>query len=322
MNPLISVIITNYNYAQYIQKAIESVSNQTYPNIELLIYDDGSSDDSLAIIDKTLPSVKLSKVKLIQQENKGIVKTRNRALQELTGSYYIFLDADDFFDADFVSSLYQIAIDTGADVIYPNWHVVELETGNDYKTDFPEFTLEGLQRQQLHVSPESLVKTAAIKDVTFEMELVAEDWHFFLQMAFLGKKFKLAKDNYINYQVKPNSRASQNSYTEDTFLFESILTEFREKYMDQVIEPDYISQKRMAELELDRAAIQERLRISDENLKLLSHSNTNLTMQLSQLKNQIVDLQSIINQKELHIQNLERSKFGRIQRMLRKGLKK
>lgn len=143
MNPLISVIITNYNYAQYIQKAIESVSNQTYPNIELLIYDDGSSDDSLAIIDKTLPSVKLSKVKLIQQENKGIVKTRNRALQELTGSYYIFLDADDFFDADFVSSLYQIAIDTGADVIYPNWHVVELETGNDYKTDFPEFTLEG-----------------------------------------------------------------------------------------------------------------------------------------------------------------------------------
>ncbi|GAA2826301.1 glycosyltransferase family 2 protein [Lactococcus raffinolactis] len=322
MKPLISVIITNYNYGQYIEKAIQSVSDQTYANIELLIYDDGSNDHSVELIEKILPSVTVSKVKFIQQENQGIVKTRNRALKELTGDYYIFLDADDYFDSDFVDSLYQIAAETGVDVVYPNWHVIELDTGKDYHTDFPEFSLEGLQRQQVHITPESLVKTAAVENVEFQSEFIAEDWQFFLHLAFLGKTFKLAKTSYINYQVKANSRTSRNSYTEDTFAFEAILDEFREEFTTQVIEQGYIAQKRTAELEVDRAAIQERLRISEENLSLLSQSNTYLTEEVAQLEQQKNDLMAVITQKETHIQNLEQSKLGRLQRFFRRGLRK
>ena len=69
MKPLISVVITNYNYSQYIEKAIQSICEQTYPNIELLIYDDGSTDQSIAVIETILPSISLTKVQFVKQTN-------------------------------------------------------------------------------------------------------------------------------------------------------------------------------------------------------------------------------------------------------------
>lgn len=315
MKPLISVVITNYNYGQYVGKAIQSVANQTYPNLELLIYDDGSTDDSVSVIESMLSSTSLSNVKLIKQANKGIVKTRNLALQAITGDYFIFLDADDYFDAGFIENLYQIACETNADVVYPNWHVIELDTGIRYHTDFPEFSLEGLQRQELHLNPESLVKSSSVNDVKFQSDFVAEDWQFFLQLAFRGKKFELAKNCYTNYQVKANSRASSNSYTDDTFAFEAILDDFRPIYGDQVISAGFLTKKRMSELEVDRAAIRERLRIADI-------SAISLSQKLEQLERKEKELYDIIAQKDVHIYNLENSKLGRLQRFLRKEFKK
>ena len=89
--PLVSVVITNYNYAQYVGEAIESVLNQTYKNLEIIVIDDGSTDDSLDEID-----VYQSKIRIVARENRGVVYTRNEGMSLAKGEFICFLDADDY----------------------------------------------------------------------------------------------------------------------------------------------------------------------------------------------------------------------------------
>src|SRR5579863_9473046 len=87
--PLISVVINNYNYAQYVGEAIESVAAQTYDNVEILCVDDGSKDDSAAVIRR------YSQVKAIFKSNGGQSSAVRAGLDSAKGDIIIFLDADD-----------------------------------------------------------------------------------------------------------------------------------------------------------------------------------------------------------------------------------
>lgn len=92
--PKVSVIIPVYNASKYIDKCISSVVNQSYPNIEIIVIDDGSTDSSLDIANK----YKSNAVKIISQTNKGAAAARNAGLQIATGEYIQFLDADDILE--------------------------------------------------------------------------------------------------------------------------------------------------------------------------------------------------------------------------------
>lgn len=89
-SPLVSVIIPNYNYADYLREAIASVLAQTYENIEIIVVDDGSSDNSRATIESYG-----EKVTGIFQQNQGVSATRNNGVKASRGEYIAFLDADD-----------------------------------------------------------------------------------------------------------------------------------------------------------------------------------------------------------------------------------
>ncbi|HMO80754.1 MAG TPA: glycosyltransferase [Pyrinomonadaceae bacterium] len=90
MKPLVSAIIPNYNYARYVGEAVESALSQTYPNIEVIVVDDGSKDNSLKVLEKYR-----DRVKIIEQVNSGVCVARNRGVAESAGEYIAFLDADD-----------------------------------------------------------------------------------------------------------------------------------------------------------------------------------------------------------------------------------
>ncbi|WP_172982781.1 glycosyltransferase family 2 protein [Roseovarius bejariae] len=94
-NPLVSVIIPSYNHAQYIEYAIESVLAQTYPNIELIIVDDGSSDNSHEVIRKyeEHPQIRI----ILNKKNKGQSAVINQALAASSGKYIAILPSDDWF---------------------------------------------------------------------------------------------------------------------------------------------------------------------------------------------------------------------------------
>jgi Glycosyltransferases, probably involved in cell wall biogenesis len=90
MTPLISVIIPNYNYSKYLREAIESVLEQTYPNIEVIVVDDGSKDNSKEILESYE-----GKIKTVFQKNQGVSAARNNGAAISSGEFLAFLDADD-----------------------------------------------------------------------------------------------------------------------------------------------------------------------------------------------------------------------------------
>lgn len=97
-SPLVSVIVPCYNHAQFVSKSIESVLFQTYKNIELIVIDDGSKDDSVKIINELRERYNFT---FVVQENKGICRTLNRAIKEFSkGEYIALLASDDFWHAD------------------------------------------------------------------------------------------------------------------------------------------------------------------------------------------------------------------------------
>ena len=99
MNKKISVIIPVYNTnPEFLQKAINSVLNQTYKNIEVIIVNDGSTDNNTLNFLKTLDN---KNINIINQENKGLGGARNTGINSATGDYIGFLDADDWLDKNF-----------------------------------------------------------------------------------------------------------------------------------------------------------------------------------------------------------------------------
>lgn len=90
VSDLVSVVIPCYNQSHFLGKAIESLFNQTYQNFEIIVVDDGSTDNEIALI-----TSKFDNVRLIKQKNMGLADARNTGLRESTGEFIVFLDSDD-----------------------------------------------------------------------------------------------------------------------------------------------------------------------------------------------------------------------------------
>src|SRR5215211_9350661 len=86
---LVSVVIPCYNQAHFLGEAIESVLSQSYRNFEILVVDDGSTDNTSEVASR------YERVRIVRQENRGLSGARNRGLREAKGEYVVFLDADD-----------------------------------------------------------------------------------------------------------------------------------------------------------------------------------------------------------------------------------
>ncbi len=103
--PLVSVIITTYNYAKFLPRSVESVLNQTYCNSEIIIVDDGSTDETQLIIKENWQA------KYFYQANKGLAAARNAGINKSSGEYLVFLDADDWLETDALEQNYHIIKD-------------------------------------------------------------------------------------------------------------------------------------------------------------------------------------------------------------------
>lgn len=96
---LISVIVPVYNVENYLCKCVDSIINQTYNNLEIILVDDGSTDGSASICDEYV--LKDSRVKVIHKENGGVSSARNIGIAEASGEYICFVDSDDWLELDY-----------------------------------------------------------------------------------------------------------------------------------------------------------------------------------------------------------------------------
>lgn len=123
--PLVTVYITNYNYEKFIKQAVESVLNQSFQNFELLIIDDGSTDNSKDIIESYAPD---PKIRVVYQQNKGLNITNNIALQLASGKYIMRLDADDYLIAEALEKMVKVLqSDDDLGLVFPDYYLVDSE---------------------------------------------------------------------------------------------------------------------------------------------------------------------------------------------------
>ena len=114
--PGISVIIPVYNVENYIGKCIDSVLNQTFQDFEIIIVNDGSTDNSQNVIDELLHSYP-EKIRSFQKDNGGLSSARNYALDRAKGEYVTFLDSDDYLDSDYLEVHYKEAMTHNSDMV-------------------------------------------------------------------------------------------------------------------------------------------------------------------------------------------------------------
>ena len=118
-NPVVSIILAIWNVEPYIHKCLDSILNQTYKELEIILVDDGSPDNCPAICDEY--AAKDTRIKVIHKPNGGVSAARQDGLDAATGDYIIFLDPDDYVERDMIKCLVEKAEETGADMVTSNF---------------------------------------------------------------------------------------------------------------------------------------------------------------------------------------------------------
>ena len=236
MKDLISVVVTCYNHQDYIEQCLRSIFAQTYRNIELLVLDDGSSDHSAEIIEAVLADSPFP-TRFESHENMGVVKTRNKALQQIQGTYFIFVDSDDFLDSDYIESFYTSMVQEEADIVY----------GDLYDPDKKEVYLKSKPYDKLafltenYISNCSLIRRSVADGIYYDEALnreKLEDYDFLLNLIInQGAKPVYDAKTKLNYRVFDKESISKRDSTR--YHYEMYLKILR-KYVKQI--PDEIYQ--------------------------------------------------------------------------------
>lgn len=207
--PLVSILIPAYNAARTIIEAVDSALNQTHPAIEVIIIDDGSSDDTPKLIRQRYETD--SRVKFITQTNGGPASARNHALRLARGEWVQFLDSDDRLHPQKITqSLARAAQIDGAAVVYGPAHIID-QAGNPAPDwDFPAFPsgdvfcawiTGAMANGSYGVLPSFMAKRAAVESVGGFDEAIfgSEDWDLWIKLA-ARYPFAALSEKWVDYR--------------------------------------------------------------------------------------------------------------------------
>ena len=124
-NPTVSVIIPVYNAQDGIKQCLDSLLNQSFTDFEIILLNDGSTDNSLEVIKKYAAVNDF--IRVIDKENEGVAKTRNKGIQLANGKYIVFIDNDDFVDSDYLERFYNAIDQEQLDIVLGSYKRVNQE---------------------------------------------------------------------------------------------------------------------------------------------------------------------------------------------------
>lgn len=219
-NPLVSVIIPIYNVEKYLEECAESVVNQTYSNLEIILSDDGATDSSGAIADRLAATD--DRIRVIHEENGGLSVARNRGLDIASGEYVMFVDSDDTVSLDIVERLLGIMIETDTDIVisrHPtNVHgqFIEMKNPEDVNVySREEIVRLFLERKIPSSAWGKLYRRSTIGDTRFVPRLFNEDAVF--SADFLPKVRKAAYTGLVLYNYRTNDASLTNNFSTKFF---------------------------------------------------------------------------------------------------------
>lgn len=235
-NGLVSVIVPVYNVEQYLDECINSITNQTYTNLQIILIDDGSSDNSSIICDRWKKIDR--RIFVIHKKNAGLGMARNSGLDVANGEFVLFVDSDDYICLDTIESCYNTAIEKNADVVCFGMNRVDengnmLKQGQTVKGEYVNsdvtnvFLPELIARNpktgfSIGVSMNAvsgLFRNSVIKKNKWrfvsERDIISEDYYSLLFLYKHIKKVTVIDGSFYNYRITPNSLTQ--SFREDRF---------------------------------------------------------------------------------------------------------
>lgn len=220
-NPKISVVIPVYNTKKYLKNCLDSVLNQGYENIEIILINDGSTDGSKEICEKY--SDKDKRIKVFHQKNLGASVARNKGIYNATGEYLMFLDSDDFWVENCLKKIIEkiLKLEEKVDVVFLNSAVIKSD-GNLTQFKGYEFSLIGKKQLYPYIAKQDKVCVSAClkvlrknlfenKKLYFKEGILAEDIDWFFNLILTANSFYAISENFYCYRIRKNSASREIS---------------------------------------------------------------------------------------------------------------
>lgn len=232
---MVSVIIPVYNSSLYLNKCIESLLNQTYADLDIIIIDDGSNDNSFEICRKF--ELEDNRIRLYHQYNQGVAKARNKGLKKIKGDYVFFLDSDDFIAPKTIELLLNFSIKNKCDIVqgeicytYDNYGLVRKRKFGTEKILNRKESIKELILQDLikNFSWGKLYKRSLLNDLNFPYKSVFEDFKWSEEIINRCNKYGIVKEILYFYRQHKNSLTYNINYN-DGRLFKAMVE--REKFI-------------------------------------------------------------------------------------------
>lgn len=209
-NKLVSIIIPVYNGEDKILKTLESLKNQTYQNFEILIVDDGSTDNTL----KTIKNItrESQNFKIFTKDNGGVSSARNLGIENAVGKYICFLDADDFLENNYFETMFTKISDTNSDLIYCGYNIITEDGTSKANINFTnKKLLTKYLISSFHVQTACFLIKREILNVKpiirFSHKLSwGEDIHFFTSILSRTNKTNYSEEFLVNYSSLENDK--------------------------------------------------------------------------------------------------------------------
>lgn len=246
----VSIIVPVYNLEKYISSCIESILNQEYSNIELIIVDDGSTDGSLDVINKY--AVTDSRIIVFHKGNGGAASARNYGLKSCSGEFITFIDGDDTISKDYFSKNIEIFnIDTelqwiSVPILPVNIKGEFINNASGYKAFIPEnkifcgadSIMKGVIEKKLSgLCCGTIYRRNFLNDLFFNEEIYYEDSYFFIDVICRTKK--CATSNYGQYFYLERSGSSQKALKTYKHLYSDYVCEMHRLETYRIFAPKY-----------------------------------------------------------------------------------
>lgn len=239
----VSIIVPVYNVEKYIRKCLESLVNQTLKDIEVIVVNDGSPDNSQSIIDeyvKKYPHI----IKSYAKENGGQGSARNYGYQKATGEYIGFVDSDDYVSLDMYEKLYNKAILNKSDIVICKYTVIdENNNSKEYQYLFNKTNNDKIDYLFNNTGVcNKIYKRNLLKKFEFRSKVWYEDIDFIIKILLKAKKINSIEDELYYYLVREGSTMNNNNIKKNLDIlaaFDSILNYILEnkeyqKYSDEI----------------------------------------------------------------------------------------
>ena len=247
----ISIVVPVYNVEKYIERNLESLVNQTYKNIEIIVVNDGSPDNSQEVIDKF--KKKYPKIKSYIKENGGLSDARNYGIAKATGKYIMFVDSDDYVEKNIVEALYNSIKENKSDIaicdIYDNY---ETSNRNDiYKNYIPksfcDIYTDKLQLLNRFCAWNKLFNIELFKDknMRFAKNKIYEDLRLIPKLYLKANKISYVNKPLYHYIIRDNSIMTSSNIQKNLDIisgFEDLISYFKKekKYSEFKEELEYL----------------------------------------------------------------------------------